>query len=159
MKRHTTIKTIAAVTVAVTAIAGSIAVRSFADEQRPSRHRGEMIERFQSLGVTDDQKAQIKEILRQHQPTVQPLVKSLVTERRALRDVIRAEPVNEEAIRTQSAKVAAVETDLAVARAYVVKDLRKVLTPEQIEQLKDIQMDVYERIDRFMEHASKRIAE
>jgi protein CpxP len=160
MKRHTTIKMIAAVTLAVTVVAAGITIRSQADEQqRPGHRRGELIERLQALGVTDEQKTQIKEILRQHQPTVQPLVQSAVTEHRALREVIRAEPVNETAIRAQSAKVAAVEADLAVARAHVVQDLRKVLTAEQIEQLKALQTDLYDRIDRLMEHARNGIAE
>jgi protein CpxP len=118
-----------------------------------------MLERLAELGLTDEQKAQAKEILRQHQPTIQPLVKQSVAERRALREVIRAEPVNETAIRAQSAKVAAIEADLAVARAHVVKDLRAVLTDEQIDKLKDMQAEFYERVDRIMEHVSRRIAE
>lgn len=159
MKRYATIKMFAVITLAATVIAGTWAVQSYARDDRPLHHRGPMLERLAELGLTDEQKAQAKEILRQHQPTIQPLVKQSITERRALREVIRAEPVNETAIRAQSAKVAAIEADLAVARAHVVKDLRAVLTDEQIDKLKDMQAEFYERVDRIMEHVSRRIAE
>jgi Spy/CpxP family protein refolding chaperone len=159
MKGYTTIKTIAAVALVATAVAGIMVVQASAQDDHPSRHRGMFQDRLADLGLTDDQKAKAKEILRQHQPTVQPLVRQSVAERRALRKVIRAEPIDETAIRAQSAKVASVEADLAVARAYVVKDLRAVLTDDQIAKLKDMQTEFYERVDRMMEHAGKRIAE
>jgi Spy/CpxP family protein refolding chaperone len=86
------------------------------------------------------QKAQVKAILRGYQPTVGPLVKEVVTERRALRDTIRAQTIDETAIRAQAAKVASLEADLAVQRAHVAHDIRAVLTPGQIQKLKDMQI-------------------
>jgi Spy/CpxP family protein refolding chaperone len=76
-----------------------------------------------------------------------------------LRDTIRAATIDETAIRAQSAKVASLESDLAVQRAYVAHDIRAVLTPEQLQKLKDMQIDVDARIDGFLQRVANRIAE
>jgi Spy/CpxP family protein refolding chaperone len=115
--------------------------------------------RLAELGVTDEQKAEVKAILRKHQPTAEPLLKQFVAERRTLRDLIHAETVNERAIRKQAAKVAAVGADLAVERARVAHEIRGVLTPEQIEKLKELRVDIDERIDKRLDRIAKRIAE
>jgi len=99
------------------------------------------------LGITSEQKEQIRAVLREFQPTVGPLVKTCIQERRALRETIRATPVNEAAIRAQSAKVAAAEADLAVARARIVEKVRPILTAEQLKALHGMEEDAYARID------------
>jgi Spy/CpxP family protein refolding chaperone len=109
------------------------------------------------LNVTSQQKTQVKTILRGYQPTLEPLVKEVVTERRALRDTIRAETIDETAIRAQAAKVASSEADLAVERAHVAHDIRAVLTPEQIQKLKDMQIDADARFDGFLQRIANRI--
>jgi Spy/CpxP family protein refolding chaperone len=114
--------------------------------------------RLAELGVTDAQKAQVKSILRSYQPTVGPLVKEVVTERRALRDTIRAHTIDENANRAEAAKVASLEADLAVQRAHVAHDIRAVLTPEQIQKLKDMQIDADARFDAVLQHIANRIA-
>jgi hypothetical protein len=90
--------------------------------------------------LTDQQKAQVKAILRKYQPTAGPLIHQVVTERRALRDAIRA----------QAAKTASLEADLALQRA--------VLTPEQIQKLKEMQIDADARFDGWLQRIANRIA-
>jgi protein CpxP len=88
------------------------------------------------------------------------LIKQVVTERRALRDTIRAEKtIDEAAIRAQAAKVASLEADLAVQRAHVAHEIRAVLTPGQLQKLKDMQTDADARIDGFLHRIANRIAE
>ena len=124
-----------------------------------ARHEhGRFLHRFATLGLSADQRASVKAILRKHQPEIKPLVDQLVTERRALRDTVRAATVDEPAIRAQSAKVAAMEADLAVKRAAVAHEIRAVLTPDQIEKLKTIQADGDKRLDGFRARVAKRIA-
>jgi len=115
--------------------------------------------RWTALGLTDDQKAQVKAILQKYQPTSGPLIKDLVTERRALRDAIHAPTIDESAIRAQAAKLASLQADLDVVRAHVSHDIRAVLTPEQIQKLQERQVNVDARIDRFLQRVAKRIAE
>jgi Spy/CpxP family protein refolding chaperone len=58
--------------------------------------------------VADEQKAQVKDILRKHQPATEPLLKQFVYERRELMDSIHATKADESAIRAQAAKVESV---------------------------------------------------
>jgi Spy/CpxP family protein refolding chaperone len=118
-----------------------------------------LTEKLATLGVTDAQKAEVKAILRKHQPTAGPLLKQFVAERRALRDLVHAGTVDEKAIRKQAAKVTTVGADLAVERAHVAHEIRAVLTPEQTEKLQSMRDDVDERIDIFLSGIAKRIAE
>ena len=76
-----------------------------------------------------------------------------------MRDAIRAEPFDETAIRAQAAKVASLEADLAVQRAHVAHDIRAVLTPEQLQKLKDMQINVDARVDGFLHRIANRITE
>jgi protein CpxP len=91
------------------------------------------------LQLTDQQKQQIKEIFARNKPQAEPLMKQMHTERRALRSLIQADAIDEAAIRAQSAKIAAVEADLAVQHARVAKEVRAILTPEQIVKEKELQ--------------------
>ena len=123
-----------------------------------SSDRPLLAERFAALGVTDAQKQQVRSILRQHEPTASPLIKQLVAERRQLRDLIRADQIDEPAIRAQAAKVAGLEANLAIERAHIVHEIKPVLTPDQLAKLKEMQVDVDERIDGFLSRIAKRIA-
>src|SRR5947207_1200767 len=121
MKTATKILTTVAVVAVISASAFSY--KAYATTVGSQSGRGFFLEKLTELGVTDAQKSQVRAVLRQHLPTAGPLVKSLVTERRALRDTIRADQINESAIRAQAAKVASIEADLAVERARIVHDI------------------------------------
>lgn len=157
MKTHTK-ALIAAGIVAAATVGGFFAFLAHADTNETGLANDRLARRLAQLGVTDAQKAHFKTILRSYQPTVGPLVKEVVTERRALRDTIRAQTVDETAIRAQAAKVASLEADLAVQRAHVVHDIRAVLTPEQLQKLKDMQIDADARFDGLLQRIANRLA-
>jgi periplasmic protein CpxP/Spy len=121
--------------------------------QRPFKHH------WAALGLSDDQKTQVKSILQKYKPTMQPLVQQLVTERRAMRDAIHSPTIDESAIRAQAAKVASLQADLAVQRAHVSHDIRAVLTPEQIQTLQDMQAKADARFDGFRHRVAKSLAD
>lgn len=158
MRTHTK-ALIAAGVVAALTVGGFFAFLAHADTNEGGPAKGRFAQKLAQLGVTDDQKTQVKAILRNHQPTAGPLIKQVVTERRALRDAIRAETIDEAAIRAQAAKVASLEADLAVQRAHVAHEIRAVLTPGQWQKLKDMQIDVDARVDGFLQRIANRIAE
>jgi len=91
------------------------------------------------LGMTAQQKQGIKAILQNDQEQFQPLLQQLKSEHRNLRALIQADTVDEAAIQAQSAKVAAIQASLAVKRAQMSQEMRKLLTPEQIQKFKDLQ--------------------
>ena len=120
---------------------------------------GTCIEHADKLGLSDDQKAQVKLVVQKYKPTVQPLVQQMITERRALRDTIHAQTFDESAIRAQAAKVASLQADLAVQRAHMSQDIRAVLTPEQIQKLNDMKTKADARFDGFRHHVAKSLAD
>jgi len=133
-----------------------VAIRA-GDAPRPSH--AFLAEKLAELGVTDDQRQQIDTTLRNHLSTTQPLLKQLVEERRKLRQAVRADELDDKAIRAQAARVATIEADLAVERAHIVHDIKPVLTPAQLEKVATSQADSDERFDSFLLQFAKHAAE
>lgn len=137
MKR--TIKTIVAMAAVAAAVSFSPLSASAAPRgdcpYGPERH----IQKMETdLGLSPQQKKDVAELFAQCRTSSEPLRKKLADERLALRNLIHADKVDEAAIRAQSAKVAAVESDLAVQRAQSSQRLRALLTPEQAQKLKSM---------------------
>ncbi len=118
-----------------------------------------LVSKVTHLGITDAQTGKIRAVLQKQRPTLEPLIKQCVAERRALRDTIRCAKVDEAAIRAQASRVAKVETDLAVKRAHVFQEVRSVLTPEQVGKLKEIRAYVDARMDEVIDRIGKRLSE
>jgi protein CpxP len=157
MQTHTKALIGAGIVAAMT-VGGFFAFLAHADTNEVGAANGRFGRRLAQLGLTDPQRAQVKTILRSYQPTVGPLVKEVMTERRALRDTVRAQTIDETAIRAEAAKLASLEADLAAQRAHVAHDVRAVLTPEQIQKLNAMQMDADARFDGLLQHIANRIA-
>ena len=51
------------------------------------------------LGATEEQTAQVKEILKKYQPAIQPMIKEMVAGRRDLRSLVQSDSLDEAAIR------------------------------------------------------------
>jgi Spy/CpxP family protein refolding chaperone len=75
-----------------------------------------------------------------------------------LRKAIHTAPVNKQAIRAQAARVAQIGADLDVKRAQVSEGIRAVLTPEQVEKLKQLAEKVDANVDLMLERINERIA-
>jgi len=93
------------------------------------------------LGLSAQQQQDVKAVFAKNRPLAEPLMKQLKAEHRALRTVVQTDAVDDAAIRAQSAKLAAVEADLAVQRAHVGQQIRAILTPEQLQTFKGLQVD------------------
>lgn len=109
--------------------------------------RDRIHQRLVRVGITAEQRDQVRAVLKSFMPEVAPLVKQSIQERKALRDAIRATPVNEAAIRAQSAKVAAIDAELAVKRAQIIEKVRPILTPEQLGELGRMEDEFHSKIN------------
>ncbi len=142
------------VTAALLVCAGMVwsprAAMAAADSEGPGLFGAMLKGRIASLQLSDQQKVELKSVLKAHWPTLQPLVSEYVSERRALRSLTSAEQVDEAAIRAQVGRIAAVESNLSVERAYVMRDCRAILTPDQIARLRKMQEKRQAMIDRFL---------
>lgn len=87
------------------------------------------------LQLTDAQRSQLEEIMRRHQPELQPLRAQARAERAALRDIIGKQPLDEAALNAQAARIAETTKALTIASAHMRAELRSILTPEQIDTL------------------------
>lgn len=110
---------------------------------------------FASLGLTDEQKAQIKGIFQNHRTAAAPLVQQLRAQGKQLKTVIETAPVDEAAIRAQAAQVSTVKADLAVLRAHLIQDILGVLTPAQVQQLTANGGSAAGKIDRFVSRMTR----
>ena len=108
------------------------------------------------LGLTDQQKAQIKEIFKKERSEMQPLMTRLIKERRNLRTLVQADKIDEKAIRAEAAKIAVVEGDLAMQRARMARQIRAILTPAQVEKFKAMQKERDKKFDESRERMHKR---
>lgn len=123
-----------------TAAAGAASIN------RPAR--GRLLERAkEKLGITDDQAAQIKAILKADKENLASLLTHLHSARGELREAIRSDSANEASVRAASAKVAAVESDLAVERMKLSAKIGPILTPEQREKLAQFEAKMDDVID------------
>jgi len=115
--------------------------------------------KFRDLNVTDAQRASARTTLKAHAPTMLPLVRKLVSERRALHDLVRADKPDETAIRAQSARLATIQAELAVESSRLAVDLRKIATPEQIAKVRDLEKTIRDRVDHGIDKASEWLAQ
>ena len=100
------------------------------------------------LGLTDAQKDQIKAIADSHKDEWKALADRGRAAHVALDAAITADTVDEALIRQKSAEAAAVEADMAVARAHARAEVLQILTADQKAQLKTMQAEMQQRMGR-----------
>ena len=90
------------------------------------------------LNLSDQQRAEAKTLFEQGRAEHKPLMDAMGGERRKLQSLIHSGNADEAAIRAQAAKVAAVQSDLAVLRGQQAKQFAALLTPDQAAKLKEL---------------------
>lgn len=142
--------------VATGILAGGLATTRLlaADDGSPRLGAGKILQRIaDKLELTSDQRADIRGILAGEKDTLQPLLSQLHQARQNLRESIRASDASEAAVRAASAKVAAVEADLAVERMKLYGKIEPILTDEQRMKIAAFE----ERTDGLVDEAIARI--
>ena len=103
---------------------------------------------FASLDLTDDQKSQVKTILQDEGPRVEPLVDGFLRSKKALFEAVHSRTFDEKAVRAAASDSAKASTDLAVERARIESRLRGILIDEQQNRLESIRRQFEERLER-----------
>ena len=143
---RTTLKHLAAAAALITAVSiAPVGASAFTDDDGPPPAGPHFKRMATELGLSAQQKQGIRAIYEKNRAQYHPLLKQLAAERHALRALIQADAVDEAAIRAQSARVAAIQADLAVLRAHMGQEVRKLLTPEQAQKLRAFQEKMDER--------------
>ncbi len=107
------------------------------------------------LNLTADQRTQIRTILQSHRAEIAKAVAPLVADRRALRDLTTADTTDEKAIRAASTKLADDIGDAAILAAKVKGEVRKIITPDQLQKIQDFRKQSDGAVDRFIEDMGK----
>ena len=142
-------------------VGGIFVVKAHAVERVAAQRvaRGHLLERArEKLGLTDDQVAKIKTELKGEKETLKGLVSRLHDARVGLRETIQASDANESSVRSASAKVAAVEADIAVERLKIYGKISPILTPEQREKVHEFQGRLDDFLDNAINHIGDRLA-
>lgn len=108
------------------------------------------------LGVTDALKEQIKGVMQSHREEWQALGRRAATARAALHDAVAADAPDDTAIRQRTAELAAVQADIAVARAHARAEIFQQLTPEQRAQARTLQSQVKDRLAKLRQRIQER---
>lgn len=146
------------------AAAGSAAAAPPVDafeEARPLRmflsgQFGRLLQLRSELDLSDEQRTEIREIVKSHKSEIAAAMKPVVEKRRALREATLAETPNEQAIRTAAADLGKALGDVAVVGAKIKAEVREVLTPEQREKIKSHRTEADAAVDQFIDEAAKR---
>ncbi len=121
---------------------------------------GQLLQRAaEELGLTEQQRATIRDVLVSEKDTLKDLLTRLHEARKGLRQAIRAQDATEASVRAAAARVAAVEAELAVERLKLYQRISPILTAEQREQLAQWEVRLDEWIERLIGRIGERIAE
>ena len=97
------------------------------------------------LNLSDAQKERVKTIKASHQDDMKALGDRARAAHQALQAAVTAETFDETTIRSRRTEVAAVEADMAVARARIRAEVLQVFTPEQQAQLKQMEAQLQQQ--------------
>lgn len=93
---------------------------------------------LRELNLTDAQREQVKQIVDSRQQEARAIGERAMAAREALHAATTSPSFDEGLIRAKAAEVAAIEADMAVARARIFADVFQILTPEQQAKVKEL---------------------
>ena len=111
---------------------------------------------LRGIELTDAQREQVRSIMESHRAEFAQLRGNLSTAHREFAQAVRAEAVDEAAIRAQSTAVANAMADEAILRARVRTQVHALLTAEQQQQLKDREAEMQKRMQERQERLKQR---
>jgi Spy/CpxP family protein refolding chaperone len=97
------------------------------------------------LNLSDKQESKILSIIQQYETNRENLKQSLVSGRSDLAKALEAEQFNETEVRNAFRHISSIQEDLLVLKAETMTELKTVLTPEQLQLLKERKAERRER--------------
>ena len=93
---------------------------------------------LRELNLTDAQREQVRQIVESRQQETRAIGERAMAAREALRTATTSPSFDEGLVRAKAAEVAAIDADMAVARARIFADVFQILTPEQQAKVKEL---------------------
>jgi len=104
----------------------------------------------EELGLTGDQRAALKALVKEHRQEIQPLVKDLVGKKRALQELVLAENPDPAAIRQASADLGKAIAEAAVLGSVLAQKAQAILTPDQRLRFREMRQSRRKAFDRTL---------
>jgi Spy/CpxP family protein refolding chaperone len=95
----------------------------------------------EELGLTDDQRAGLRGLIKNHRQEIQPLVKAVIDKKRALQELVLGENSDLGAIRQASADLGSAIADAAVLGSALARQAQSILTPDQLNRFRAIRQN------------------
>ncbi len=105
-----------------------------------------------ALNLTDDQRAQMKNIMQKERPTMKPLKQQEHQIDQQLRQYVEG-TYDEAKVRALAAQKSQVEVKLTVAHTRIHNQLYQLLTPDQQSKLKEMEANHEGRMQKHMQQA------
>jgi len=114
---------------------------------------------LRQLDLTDDQRAQVRQVMDSHRDELRAVGERVRAAHRAQNDAVNAAQFDEQVVRTRAAELAAVQADAAVLQAKVHSEVFAVLTPEQQAKAAELKAQREVQAQQFRERARERVKE
>ena len=95
----------------------------------------------EKLGITDDQRAALKNLVRSHRQEIQPIVKAVIAKKRALQEFVLAENPDPAAIRQASADLGNAIAEAAILGSALAQKAQSILTPDQFNRFREMRQN------------------
>ena len=113
---------------------------------------GKLFDLRDELNITPEQRASIRTIVQNHRDDLKPVLKGVIEKHRTLHTAVLADETDEQAIRAAANDLGGAIGDAAVVAAQVAKEVKAVLTPEQLQVLRDFRADRQDAVDAILEN-------
>lgn len=111
------------------------------------------------LKLAEDQQAQLMNIINKYEDRAGGLRSAMMEARKKVAAVLKAEPFNEEDARKAFQEASEVRENLFILRAIMMREMKAVLTPEQLQRLQEGKAQRHERMKQRFEAWTERTDE
>ena len=101
------------------------------------------------LDLSDTQRDEIRTIVKKYRAEGKEIREDLASAKENMAAVMFADPLDEAAVRSQFQSIVPQMEDLAVLGARIISEVKTVLTPDQIEMMKEMWAERTEKQRRF----------
>lgn len=101
------------------------------------------------LDLSDTQRDEIRTIVKKYRAEGKEIREDLASAKENMAAVMFADPLDEAAVRSQFQSIVPQMEDLAVLGARIISEVKTVLTPDQIELMKEMWAERTEKQRRF----------
>ena len=112
---------------------------------------GRLLTLRSELGITTEQREQIRGIVKNHRQEIASVLKPVAEKRRALRDATLAENASEATIHAAANELGKAIGDAAVVGSKIKAEVHQVLTPEQREKITQFRQQTETAVDKFLD--------